>query len=461
MTVLCFDISSGGISAALFSSKLEVTKLSEERWKLELDDSGAATLSINTVLERFRQVIRELAIAEPVEAVCIGTFMHNLLLLDDTGKPLTPVFTWLDRRGEKGLEYLRSRLGGRFFERTGCRFHPMFPVFKLATLYLDDPSLIARARRVVSVKTFLTHRLTGAWAEDHGMACASGLYNIRSGDWDPGLLGMLELKRENLPDISNRTAVTGHLIRDAANEFELPEGIPVINGSGDGFFAHAGSDCETAERISVSLGTSAVARQALTSPLLDSSSGTFCYRADENSYLLGCAGNNGGNALDWGRSIFGDLDTEASRDVPIFIPLLRGERSPEWDSRLTGSWHGLKARHAAADLARSILEGVVFNLAHYVEILQRTSEQTVAEIVLSGNGFLHPLAAPILAAVAGVPVAMPSNPGAASLRGAAACALRASGLPVPQLPVKRVIPLDDPRILERYSQYKDLRRSPL
>src|SRR2546426_909288 len=188
---------------------------------------------------------------------------------------------------------------------------------------------------------------------------------------------------------------------------------------------------------------------------------TFCYRADLNSYLLGCAGNNGGNALDWGRSIFGDLDTEASRDVPIFIPLLRGERSPEWDSRLTGSWHGLKACHTAADLVRSILEGVVFNLGHYVEILQRTSEQTVAEIVLSGNGFLHPLAAPILAAVAGVPVAMPSNPGAASLRGAAVCALRASGLPVPQLQVKRVVPLEDPRILARYSQYKELRRFPL
>src|SRR6267142_716574 len=122
MTVLCFDISSGGISAALFSSKLEVTKLSEERWKLELDDSGAATLSINTVLERFRQVIRELAIAEPVEAVCIGTFMHNLLLLDDTGKPLTPVFTWLDRRGEKGLEYLRSRLGERFLNELDAGF---------------------------------------------------------------------------------------------------------------------------------------------------------------------------------------------------------------------------------------------------------------------------------------------------------------------------------------------------
>jgi gluconokinase len=457
MTILCFDISSGGISAALFSPKLEFTKLTENQWKLEPDDSGAATLSIHTVVERFRQVIRELAIAEPVEAVCIGTFMHNCVLLDDAGKPLTPVFTWLDRRGEKGLEYLRSRLGDRFHERTGCRFHPMFPVFKLATLYVDDPNLIANARRVVSIKTFLTHRLTGVWVEDHGLASASGLYNVTSGDWDPGLLGMVGLKRENLPDISSRSAVTGRVIRDAANEFGLPEGIPVVNGSGDGFLAHMGSDCETAERISVSLGTSAVARQALSSPLLDSSSGTFCYKSDPNSYLLGCAGSNGGNVLDWGRSIFGDLEAEGSGDVPILIPLLHGERSPEWNSRLTGSWYGLKARHTAADLGRSVLEGVVFNLGHYVEILQRTSEEKASDIVLSGNGFLHPLAAPILAAIAGVSVSMPSNPGLASLRGAGLCALRALDLPPTQLRAERVTPIGDVAIAERYRQYKELR----
>ena len=51
----------------------------------------------------------------------------------------------------------------------------------------------------------------------------------------------------------------------------------------------------------MTLGTSAVARQSLTKPALDLLAGTFCYRAAEDAYILGCAGSNGGNVLDWGR----------------------------------------------------------------------------------------------------------------------------------------------------------------
>lgn len=460
MTVLCFDISSGGISAALFSRELEVIKLVEDRWRLSTDDAGAAALSIETIVGRFKQAVRGLGIADPVDAIAMASFMHNCVLLDAADTPLTPVFTWLDRRGENGMEYVRSRMGDKFHQRTGCRFHPMFPVFKLATLHLRDSSLMERARRVVSVRSFLTHRLTGVWFEDHGMASASGLYNIDSGDWDPALLGLLGLKRENLPPVVSRDNVIGRVTRDAASEFALNEGTPVINGSGDGFLANVGSDCETPDKISVTLGTSAVARQTLNRPVLDPFGGTFCYKADDGAFLFGCAGSNGGNALDWGRSIFGDLETEAAAaDIPTFIPLLHGERSPEWNPHLTGSWYGLRSRHKAAELGRSVVEGVVFNLALYVEILQRASGENASEIVLSGNGFLNRLAPRILAAVAGVPARMPVEPGLASLRGAGVCALRALGSAAPPFRAGVVSPLEDPGISERYARYKKLRLS--
>jgi sugar (pentulose or hexulose) kinase len=180
--------------------------------------------------------------------------------------------------------------------------------------------------------------------------------------------------------------------------------------------------------------------------------------ADENAYLLGCAGSNGGNVLDWGREIFGGVTgAEAAADVPIFIPLLHGERSPEWNPDLTGAWHGLTAEHTAADLSRSILEGVIFNLAHFVEIVQATSAMPPSDLILSGNGFLDPLAAPILAAIDGVSVWMPEQPGLMSLRGTAVCALRALTEPVPELRVRHIAPINDAKILSRYSVYRHFR----
>src|SRR5262249_32705894 len=180
-----------------------------------------------------------------------------------------------------------------------------------------------------------------------------------------------------LPRICRRTEIIGQVTSSAAADFGLPEGVPVVAGTGDGFLANVGSDCEVPSRIAVSLGTSAVTRQTLFRPVGDSAAGTFCYRADEDAFLLGCAGSNGGNVLDWGRQVLGTpRDAISVEDPPIFIPLLHGERSPDWNLHLTGSWHRLTWRHTAAHLSRSILESVVFNLAHFVEIVQRTSRET-------------------------------------------------------------------------------------
>ncbi len=466
MTVLSFDVSSGGVSAALFDSNLELQKLREVHWEFETDGAGQATLPLGAVTARLKQVLRDLSVTRPLDAICFGAFMHNCVLLDALNEPLTPVFTWLDRRGGAGLEYVRSRVAGAFHQRTGCHFHPMFPVFKLATLAVNDSGLLDRAKRAVSVKAFLVHRLTGVWIEDHGTASATGLYNIVEGGWDKELLDLVHLDRQTLPPVAGRDDVVGQVTREASAEFGLPEGTRVVNGSGDGFLAHLGSDCDSSAKISVTLATSAAARRTVPQPAqpappaLDPNAGTFCYKAGAGAYMLGCASSNGGNVLDWSRSIFGEAAGAGfSEDLPIFIPLLHGERSPEWNPRLTGSWHGLGPHHTARDLSQSVVEGVIFNLAYLVEIL-RTAPGARA-IVLSGNGFLRPLAAPLFAAVAGIPVSMPSAPGLASLRGAAICASRAIGSPVPQLETHLVSPLTDSHIPERYAEYKRIRKIPV
>src|SRR3989442_12620005 len=96
MSPLCFDISSGGISAALFDSELEPIRLVEGRWK------PAATLAVATITGQFKHLIAELKVAnvtDAVAAVSIGCFMDNIFLLESGSLPLIPVFMWLQRRG--------------------------------------------------------------------------------------------------------------------------------------------------------------------------------------------------------------------------------------------------------------------------------------------------------------------------------------------------------------------------
>src|SRR4051812_42939887 len=107
MKLLCFDISSGGISGAVFDADLNAARFGETRWVLETDDKGSATLSIPTIEAQFKRIIRELGIVS-ADAICIDSFMHNIVLLDAKDEPLTPVFTWLDQRGDSGVALIRK-----------------------------------------------------------------------------------------------------------------------------------------------------------------------------------------------------------------------------------------------------------------------------------------------------------------------------------------------------------------
>ena len=458
VNILAFDVSSGGVSATIFDSDLQPVSTLEREWRLVMNEDGAATLTTDIIVQRFKEVASGLNLPKTLDAIVMSCFMHNCVLLDERDQPLTPVFTWLDRRGEQGMEFVRSRLGDRFHERTGCRYHPMFPIFKLATLHLHESELMRRVRRVVSAKALLLHRLTGVWIDDFGMASCSGVFNIESEDWDSSLLSLIGLQKACFPQISNRQQIVGNITSAASAEFGLPAGVKVVNGSGDGFLANVGSGCESPNRFTITLGTSASARQILPRAFVDNSSGTFCYLADKATYLVGCASSNGGNVLDWARSMFGPIPPcVPSAGVPIFIPFLHGERSPEWDSRLTGSWHGLTAGHTSADLAWSVLEGVLFNVAQYVDILEDAPDERAEEVVLSGNGFLQTQAPHLLAAILNAKVLLPRSPGLASLRGAAICALRALGAVVPPLDASAVAPSGDSKIGDRFHRYKQLR----
>jgi gluconokinase len=277
MEVLCFDIGTGGISAARFDEQLKVSVAKESSWDLHRDAQGRATLSADDIESAILALATDLQGDTPPAAVSIACFMHSFLVLSSCCAPLTPVFTWLDTTAPEGIEAVRRRLGGEFHARTGCHYHPMFPVFKLAA---HPPG---RGNRVGSPKAWLGWELTGLFVEDVGMAAASGLLNARAGKWDSELLNVAGVELADLPSIVEPNAKVGTVSEGAVARFGIPRGTPLVSGSGDGFMANVGSACTTPKRMAVTLGTSGVARQMAPSPSLNPAAGTFCYRASSEA----------------------------------------------------------------------------------------------------------------------------------------------------------------------------------
>jgi gluconokinase len=364
----------------------------------------------------------------------------------------------LDMTGASGIDAVRRTVGKRFHERTGCHYYPMFPVFKLAS---NSPG---RGNRVGSPKAWLTWELTGSFIEDYGMASASGLLDARSAKWDPELVGIAKLDLPDLPMLMNPDQAVGRVTEDGGSRFGIAAGTTLVSGSGDGFLANVGSACTSARRIAVTLGTSGVARQMLPHASLNADAGTFCYRATEDAFLLGCASNNGGNVLDWARQTFGPMSREASSDLPIFLPFMNGERSLEWNADLHESWHGRLDAHTPSQLSRAVTEGVLFNIAQYVEVVERESGAIASEIILSGNGFQEPRLAEMLASLLGRELMIPESAGLATLRGAAIYAWRALGhdaTPALETEINRslrVKSVPDSALTDRFARFKELRQ---
>ena len=169
--------------------------------------------------------------------------------------------------------------------------------------------------------------------------------------------------------------------------------------------------------------------------------------------------------LDWARSKFGPLTGELNtdEDIPIFLPWINGERSLEWNPDLRPKWFGRTDKHSPAQLSRAVAEGVLFNIAQYVQTIERESGSTAEEIVLSGNGFREPLLAPMLATLLGRELILPDGAGLGTLRGTAVCAWQALGhdpMPAVERIIKkgqRVKRTPVRAVLERFERFKELR----
>jgi sugar (pentulose or hexulose) kinase len=143
---------------------------------------------------------------------------------------------------------------------------------------------------------------------------------------------------------------------------------------------------------------------------------------------------------------------------------LKGERSLEWKPELRPVWHGRRPDHTPVELHRSVMEGVLFNLAQYVEVIEKSSGVRANQIVLSGNGFLDPAVAPVLTTLVSRDTLQPASSGLGTLRGAAVCAWRALGYDAtPE--VERLLndaahiePVRIPGLDERFDRFKQMRQ---
>lgn len=400
------------------------------------------------MLQAVRQVMQGPGVAsERIAAISFSAAMHGLLPLGETGRPLSRCLIWADCRSQPQAQRIRREHNAHeLYLHTGCPLQPLFWPARLLWLQEQRPDIVGAARHYVTMKDYIIQRLVGRYVMDVSQASGIGLLNTHSLTWDDGILHMLNLVPQQLPELVWPETVLGTLDARWADELGLRPDVLVVAGGADGGLANLGAGAVEAGQVVTTIGTSGAVRAMVTQPRFDAQERTWCYVLTQGTWFVGGASSNGGVVYHWLRDVlcavdvqeaaqfsrdFSDLfDAWAAEIAPgaeglLFLPFLQGERSLDWRANARGILFGLSMHHTRKHIVRAAVEGVAFRLYSVLQVLQEMLGEA-REIRATGGLAYSPPWMSILADVYGQPVSIPQVRESSAL-GAVFLALKALG----------------------------------
>lgn len=393
---------------------------------------------------------------QDIEALSVSSQGISFVPVGEDGHPLANAISWLDGRAVAQTEWLRERFGsGELFRRTGKRPSPCYMLPKLMWLKSELPEIYSGTWKFLMGLDYIMLKLTGRAATDHSMASGTMAYDITRMVWDEELIEACGLDGARLPEIGFAGSDVGLVREDIAAELGLPLGVRVALGAQDQKCAAIGAGIGRGI-ATVSLGTATAVSSLCSRPVLDERMRVPCFSLDGSRWILESVIGTSGASLKWLRDTlfegmtYAEITECASRSGPgsnslAFCPHLQGAVSPYWVDGAAGTLHGITLSSTRSDIARSVLEGVAYQIAVNVSLHEEITGNGIGELRLFGGGARSDLWCGIIADVTGLPVTVPRTTEAAAMGAAMLAGMETARKAVP---MKRYEPR--PEIHGRY-----------
>ncbi|WP_028963045.1 FGGY family carbohydrate kinase [Sulfobacillus thermosulfidooxidans] len=364
--VLGIDLGTTHVKAVAVNKAGKVVFKASQQPKIYTGVEGHFEQDPTEILQMVQLFIAHCQEHAHLESVAFSTAMHTFMVVDDQMRPVTKVWTWMDRRARPFADMLRQQGKGTLWYRlTGCPVHAMSPAVKWLAYSRFDSGL-----RPISLRDWIIYSLGHQIVTEYSVAAASGMMS-RQGTWEPEILSTLRLSEEMLPSI--------HSWNYAVND--------ILLGGSDGAMAHYGLNVTSNSHHGVlTWGTSAAIRVTAdrAEPENFMPVGNFAYSLGPGQgYLVGQALSNAGNVLAWASKMLGlsipMLMTQgiaainSSDSLPVFIPYLYGERSPLWDETVKAGFEHVMPEHKGMHFAGAILVSLLALLKAAYQRLQHST----------------------------------------------------------------------------------------
>jgi xylulokinase len=350
-------------------------------------------------------VYNEVAAGRHIRAGVIAAMVPSLTAVDGEGLPRGPGLLYGDVRGQglPGASPAASGEAGGF----------------LGWLAANVPNVAG----FWPAQAVGTHALCNRPAIDYATAfCTSPLFDGR--DWSADALRDAGAEPRQLPRVVTELEPVGRIVDGEA---------AVGPGTVDALAAQYVAGADQPGDVLVVLGATMIVWLVADGWVECPGLWTVPYTVP-GTCIVGGASNAGGLFVDWVRGLVADTGVDAAdaldpHDIPLWLPYVRGERTPLHQPRLRGELGDVHVGHGTDAVLRAAHEASAFVLRRVLELADATTPADLApqRIVAVGGGVRNRRWVGALADGTGLPVAVAEVPDASAL-GAAFVARCVAGL---------------------------------
>ena len=380
------DIGTTGIRAGVYDEDFNLLGSGSGQSFVKRGSKGEIVQEADGIYAETAKAVKgavEQARIDPKRIACISFDgqMAGVMGIDENWNAVTPYDSWLDTRCSAQVAKISERAHDLVVKRTG-----IIPSYNHGPKILwwkeEEPGIYKCIKSFVQPAAYAAGRLCGLGGEeafiDWSYIHFSGYADNRSLKWDEELTGMFGVDTGKLPRIISPLTVIGRTGTRGAALFGVPAGVPVAAGCGDTASCFLGTGAVSPGVAVDVAGTASVLALTTDRFIADTEGLVYSSRSviDDTWYTMSYI-NGGGLNLEWFREVFrpetgfDELDRSIrgigpGSDGLMFVPHLEGRAYPN-DPDMRGQWNGFTRAHGAAHFYRSVLEGIGYEYALYME----------------------------------------------------------------------------------------------
>lgn len=425
-TLLAIDQGTTSSRAILFSAAGKILKTSQKELKLIYPVKGWVEQDPEDIWRDVVSVCRDvMQDVKNCAAIGITNQRETTILWDrTTGNPVYNAIVWQDRRTADFCAQLKEQNHEKMItEKTGLLIDPYFSCTKIKWILDNVEGVRQKAEKgdlaFGTVDSFLLWRLTGGkmHATDATNASRTGLFNIRTQEWDKELLALYNVPHSLLPEVKDNVADFG-----VTDSTLFGQALPIGGMAGDQHAALIGQACFDQGMMKSTYGTGCFSLMNIGENFRVSKNKlltTMAYRfKGQANYAVEGSIFTAGAAIQWLRDNLGVIskssDSEklalsvADNNGVYFVPAFTGLGAPHWRPEACAAITGLTRESSKAHIVRAALEAQAYQMLDLLQAMQADTGLYPECLRVDGGLVTNEFVCQFLADMLQVPVEVPA-----------------------------------------------------